>query len=475
MTQSVPRSSPVSRLLCLSLLLLFLLVPAQSWALRVDIVQPQVENWIFRNQISWTLHITKDNPAEQMLYFAKIKAWVDGEEQVIFDSSTPPVGAGLEYFNWIYNGRLDGAWCEHTFSFTAWVWRSTLGPPLFIPQWDKVEITGSPTYTETILNGNPSLTVQTSGGSDPSVGRLALRASAPVGNCEVRVNSQLVQLDSNGEYAANVQLSAGANTFTVEAKDTGTQLTTTKQVMLEYVPVSASLGNSSVDFTQPAQASLSVTSPVATYCDVWVLDNAKTQRVARLATALPLQPNEPAQVTWDGTADSSYPYVGANGKVCAGTYGIAVATKTSDQGGWTGWTSSDLQVANTSGDPVYSVVEAESSTVQKTGTWTPAFDFDFGASQEVFAGAAYPTAALTLAFSGTGVTVFYSKDASLTGADVYVDGSIAGHIDAYAETPATNCQFCVTGLTAGQHTVQLRPTTDNEGAVEFGADSFWVY
>lgn len=478
MTQSVPRSSPVPRLLFLSLLLLFLLVPAQSWALHIAIKLPCVNNWVFHDQISFTLKVERDSnatpPTELMRYLAKLTVSVDGGgEQVLYDSSTPPYGTGLEYYYWTY--AADNAWEEHTFAFRGWVWVSTIKPPLMIPQWEKVEIGASPTLAAKIFRRTPSLTVGTEGRDDPDEVLLRVKASAPVGSCAVTVNGQGVSLDGQGCYSGVYPLSAGANTFTVVAEDSETELTTSRSVSVDYHPVSLNLPSQPVDFTQPNSTSLTLTSQYAVDCTVAVVDMVHNQIVKILGTDVSLTPNVPQQFQWDGTSDQGSLWLASNGLAATGSYEVTASLYSSSTGVATGWGSGSLTVTNSNAPVSYAVYEAESTTPSKVGSWSDMPGVELIGWHALATNQAYPTASMTLNFTGSGVDLYYVKAPFLTGAEVYIDGQLQDTLVASDAAPAYKCLWSVSGLSQGPHNIQVRPKANQESETGFIVDAFVVH
>ena len=241
MTQSAPRSSPVPRLLFLSLLLLFLLVPAQSWALHLEIMQPYFNNDVFDGTIGWTLSVVKDSPSEQFLNLAKVTVSIDGgAEQIIYDSSTLPQ-AMVQFASWVYDGTQDGPYSEHDFAFRAWVWQSTMGPPLFIPQWSKVPLNPNPdpvSSHETVRNVMPSLTLHVAAGDSPNELRLGGRAysGANGASLSLQVNGQAVMIGQDGKYNTSIQLIPGHNVVVAVLTDTHTNVSVSRQVEEDYYP-----------------------------------------------------------------------------------------------------------------------------------------------------------------------------------------------------------------------------------------------
>jgi hypothetical protein len=121
-----------------------------------------------------------------------------------------------------------------------------------------------------------------------------------------------------------------------------------------------------------------------------------------------------------------------------------------------------------SSSTIWTRVEQDSAAVQYAGTWSTNTNPNHSGG----------TAALTIlgsarfSFSGTGARWISFSDQWSGIANVYVDGVLQGTVDTYSNLAKYQVvRFAITGLAAGQHTLDIRGT----GQSNASASSAWIW
>jgi hypothetical protein len=122
------------------------------------------------------------------------------------------------------------------------------------------------------------------------------------------------------------------------------------------------------------------------------------------------------------------------------------------------------------GAATFTRFEQNNSAVGYTGTWyTNNGMFNSGGSAVLAGGKG---ARATFAFSGTSAKWIGFKDAYSGIANVYVDGTLQGQVDAYsASDQAKVVMYTITGLTSGTHTLAIEVS----GNKNTSSNSYWIW
>lgn len=479
------RGRVLSKLLLLPLLLLVLKLAASPvLAAEVTITIPLRDNDIHSGLVNIAWRVDPTQPMETWDGIAKAEYWVDGVLKHSEEYPHPPdpnAKGPLSIMNWTYDGRKDGETATHEFVIKAWIWKQTWVYFPFPPTitWQQLATLEEDT-TQSLYNCAPGVKLDYD--PDDNAGTLGVSGRVYPASCAVEVNSEPVQVGSVGDFTTTMSLSEGPNSIEIIVTDPATELTWSTIQNYYRASVSATASGSILDCDSAASVSLQYSPAAAATCVIQVWDVDRSQVVKTLAVD-DCYAGQNLSTAWDGSADTDYPYVCANGKVVPGGYALHVYTMApavpgSELRAVKRVASLPVTVSNSAAPPAWSEAEAEAlPTNAFTGAWSSVIGQRLGGGAAVACSVMESTATLAATISGTRVDIVYVTTPDGAEAEVKIDGvskttfSLASADDAGHPGQVVT----VNGLDPGTHALLITVTRVDESHIAAVIDALRTY